>query len=209
MTRSEVQVPHRPPIRGVLCLVYCLKVMSVYFVRHGESLANKEGFLAGQMDTPITSKGLDQARAAGEALRLSDVRIDRIISSPLKRAHETAIEIARLINYPIDNITIDNDLMERNMGTFQGQPIASKSLMNKMFDNEQEGHGIETLSMLRRRAQNVLNAIDQSDENILLVSHNGLGRSLVSVIHGVDFHHTKRLPNAKVIDLQDNNLVDL
>ncbi len=70
----------------------------IYFVRHGESQNNVEGVFAGQRnDSQLTEKGKKQARAAGKEFQDKRVRIDRIISSPLKRALGTAEIIADII----------------------------------------------------------------------------------------------------------------
>lgn len=65
----------------------------VILVRHGQSLANAEGFFAGQTDIPLTQLGLRQAERTADYLR--DRRIDRIYSSDLMRSMQTAEPTAR------------------------------------------------------------------------------------------------------------------
>ena len=62
-----------------------------YFIRHGESTSNATpGFAAGvDFDSPLTSKGLEQARLLGQRLKAEDVRFDRVYSSSLTRAVQT------------------------------------------------------------------------------------------------------------------------
>ncbi len=57
-------------------------------LRHGESVANADNWLAGQIDTPLTPRGEAQADAAGAAL--VDVELGLIVSSDLRRARDTA-----------------------------------------------------------------------------------------------------------------------
>lgn len=66
----------------------------VIMVRHGESFGNAEKFFAGQTDIPLTEKGLAQAERTGTYL--SGRKIDRIYSSDLMRAMQTAEPTARL-----------------------------------------------------------------------------------------------------------------
>jgi len=58
----------------------------IYFVRHGESEANLKGVFAGQQENSILSeKGKIQAKETANKIKLEGIKIDLIISSPLKR----------------------------------------------------------------------------------------------------------------------------
>ncbi len=57
-------------------------------LRHGESVANADNWLAGQVDTPLTERGRAQADQAGRDL--AGFAIGRVVSSDLSRARETA-----------------------------------------------------------------------------------------------------------------------
>ncbi len=65
----------------------------IYLVRHGQSRYNKAGFFARLVhpmrDPRLTSFGRQQARLA--ACNLSGIKFDHVISSPLRRAEETAL----------------------------------------------------------------------------------------------------------------------
>ena len=62
--------------------------MKIYLIRHGETDWNKLRRLQGQADIPLNEFGRQLARETDPALR--DVPFDRIYTSPLKRARETA-----------------------------------------------------------------------------------------------------------------------
>ncbi len=67
---------------------------TVLLVRHGESEANAGGWYSGHVDVALTPRGLAQAeRLVG---LLADAPIDRILSSDLRRAYETAVPVARV-----------------------------------------------------------------------------------------------------------------
>ena len=67
---------------------------AIWFLRHGESVANAAGRFAGQGDdSPLTEKGRTQARQA--AHRLPD-GLTWIVSSPLRRARESATIVRRI-----------------------------------------------------------------------------------------------------------------
>lgn len=204
MTRSEVQVPHRPPLRGVFCLFFDILAysMPIYFIRHGESQANKDGIIAGQTESPLTPMGISQAREAGEKLKLSGLKIDMIVSSPLSRAYNTAVETARAIEYPLDKIVLDPLLKERHLGSLEGS-VANNNIqrMSAMSEEELMREGIETIPAITQRALEVLRQFEDVEDNILLVAHNGLGRGLLSAKHNIAFYDIQKLPNAQVIDL--------
>ncbi len=65
--------------------------MKVFMVRHGESQNNRDKLWMGWFDAPLTEKGREDAALVGTLL--TNVRFDRIFSSDLSRARNTA-EIA-------------------------------------------------------------------------------------------------------------------
>lgn len=91
----------------------------LYFIRHGQSVLNLEETYAGQLDTPLTDYGREQAKIAGMETAL--IGIDIIISSPLSRAYETAQIVAREIGYPEHDIITYDLLKERSLGSLQGK----------------------------------------------------------------------------------------
>src|SRR5688572_566464 len=88
---------------------------SFYFLRHGETDWNVEGRVQGHTDTPLNENGRAQARAAIYILKKH--KIDRIVSSTLNRAFETAQIVNAVLNLPIET---DERLCERNFGVYEG-----------------------------------------------------------------------------------------
>lgn len=68
---------------------------TLYFTRHGETVWNVENKICGMTDSPLTERGRQQARKLGEAVKASGVHIDEILYSPLSRAADTAMAIAK------------------------------------------------------------------------------------------------------------------
>ena len=90
----------------------------IYFVRHGESEANQRGIFAGQKeDSVLTEKGKEQARATAQEIENENLKIDKIVSSPLKRTKETAEIIAKEIGFDVLKIYFDNRVIEYDMGS--------------------------------------------------------------------------------------------
>ena len=62
----------------------------IYFVRHGQTEWNKIGRMQGRIDIELNNEGKQQAMIVRE--KLKGVKFDKVFSSPLKRAVETAEE---------------------------------------------------------------------------------------------------------------------
>jgi probable phosphoglycerate mutase len=75
--------------------------MTVYVVRHGEAVGNREGRFLGQVDPPLTEAGCEQAHKQGAALK--GLGIARILSSDLVRAVATASIIGEALDLPVES----------------------------------------------------------------------------------------------------------
>ena len=90
-----------------------------YFLRHGQTDWNVRRLAQGTADIALNSTGLDEAARA--AVELRDIgRIDAIVSSPLRRALQTATIVAETLGLPVQT---DDTLAECDFGVEQGQPI--------------------------------------------------------------------------------------
>ena len=63
---------------------------TIYFVRHGQTDANKARIFSGQIDTPLNDTGRLQVLDTCKRIQELQLKWDVIISSPLSRAYETA-----------------------------------------------------------------------------------------------------------------------
>src|SRR6266545_2754570 len=87
-------------------------------LRHGESQWNLENRFTGWVDVPLSPKGEQEARAAGE--KLAGTTFDRAYTSVLKRAIDTlaiALDVIGQTGLPIEK---DKALNERMYGELQG-----------------------------------------------------------------------------------------
>ncbi len=84
-------------------------------IRHGETLWNTERRMQGQLDSPLTERGVWQACRLGERLR--GVAFAALYSSDLPRARLTAQRIAEVTGHAIID---DARLRERHFGLFEG-----------------------------------------------------------------------------------------
>ena len=169
----------------------------IYFIRHGESEANVKKVFAGQKDDSLlTDEGRQQAKAtAGEIIK-EGIKIDKIFSSPLKRAYETAEIIAKEIGFDTSNIITEKRIMEYDMGSLSGTPwhtISSSILIS--------AENTEDTEKFRSRVCSCVEELSKIPENILLVSHAGVGRVLETVREGIDpnlFYDLPAYKNASI-----------
>ena len=87
-------------------------------IRHGESQWNLENRFTGWVDVPLTEKGREEARGAGEKLR--DIRFDKAYTSVLQRAIETLEILLEVIGQERIPVERDPALNERHYGDLQG-----------------------------------------------------------------------------------------
>ena len=91
-------------------------MLTLLLTRHGQAAAG-DVMLGGQLDLELTAEGRKEAEAL--ARRLSGVRVDRIVSSPMLRALETAQTIAT--GRPVE---VDERLRELDYGRWEGLTYA-------------------------------------------------------------------------------------
>ncbi|HPU40466.1 MAG TPA: histidine phosphatase family protein [Microthrixaceae bacterium] len=90
---------------------------SLVVVRHGRTAANAQGLLLGRLDVELDPLGRAQVRALAAAVRATSAPIVAVVSSPLRRAVETA----ESFGLPV---TIDERFIEVDYGAFDGTPVA-------------------------------------------------------------------------------------
>ena len=110
--------------------------MELYVARHGETEFNLERRIQGSgKDSPLTQKGIDQARALGKSL--DGISFDAVYSSPSKRATDTVAIAFGGKHTPI----LDPRLKEIGMGAMEGMvwedaaelyPKSTNSLINPL-----------------------------------------------------------------------------
>jgi len=105
----------------------------IVFLRHGESVWNKEQIFTGWTDIGLSELGRQQAREAGRKLKDNNFIFDRGFTSYLKRTKETMALVLEEMNLSIP-VVADWRLNERHYGNLQG---LNKEEMAKKFGAEQ------------------------------------------------------------------------
>lgn len=120
---SQVAVRNSSTISPTASKFAPMKV-DLYFVRHGETEANRDNILQGHCDFPLTDKGLKQCEQVGEALR--SVRWNKVFSSDLPRTLRTSeILLSKSETYDAggtERLVADVLLREMNFGVKEMLP---------------------------------------------------------------------------------------
>ena len=169
--------------------------MKLILVRHGQTLWNREKRAQGLSDIELSNRG--RAQADSLARSLQDQRIHAIISSPLKRALQTAGAINRFHHLPIEP---EENLMELNMGDFEG--IAFDEMMKNHGDFLKRWAedpasvvmpGGESLAELQVRAWGAVERIIVNPGTTLLAAHNFTIMTILCKIKGLDLSHIRQV----------------
>jgi broad specificity phosphatase PhoE len=166
----------------------------LYFCRHGEAEFNAQARWAGSTETPLTPKGVKQAKHAGNEAKA--LQIDYIIASPLSRAYDTAKIIAKAIGYPIDQIDVNSLLVERHFGSLEAQPWEPDFDMDGIADAEPADSVAERARLTLKHLETIPAA------NILIVSHGHFGRVFRHELHPeIPLRPSPKFPNGEIIQL--------
>ncbi|MFA6436613.1 MAG: histidine phosphatase family protein [Candidatus Paceibacterota bacterium] len=169
----------------------------IYFVRHGLSEANVKRVFAGQKDDSLlTEEGREQAKKTGKKIVEEEINIDRIISSPSKRALETAEIIAKELKFNLSKIIKDDRINEFDMGSLSGTPWREDFPL--LLASAKNAEDPQTF---RDRVYACVKELSELSGNTLVVSHAGVGRILETIKQGKDaksFYGLPPYPNASV-----------
>ncbi|MBO7150471.1 MAG: histidine phosphatase family protein [Clostridia bacterium] len=156
--------------------------MRIYVIRHGESENNLAKKWSGWYDTPLTQKGVEDARAAGEVIR--NVRFDKIYSSDLSRAMHTAKTAIPNCEYESSPL-----LREINVGSLANQPYkeTGEKVAAQAFANGYEAFGGESNEHFFGRVVRFANELEASGyKNVAVFTHAGWLRKMLSFVMGLD-----------------------
>jgi glucosyl-3-phosphoglycerate phosphatase len=175
MTRCKTNPKHRPHARILL-------------VRHGRTRWNVERRRQGREDIPLDNVGRSSADAL--SVLLAAEAIDAIYSSPLSRVRDTAEPTAVAHDLPI---TIDDDLLELDFGTFSGTSRMDAKVRLRKDYLRTPLPGGESLADAWQRAERFMSRIKpelMTGRTLLIVSHKRLNRLLLGVLQGRSLEET-------------------
>jgi broad specificity phosphatase PhoE len=146
----------------------------VFLVRHGRTALNAAGLLRGRLDPPLDEVGYVEAVELAQAL--SYLRPVRILTSPLRRAVQTARPLGlRAGTRPM----IDARLADRDYGSWAGEDEAA---VVQRWGSLDDAPGVEAAAAVVERALAVLDEqVPHVDAGpVVLVAHEAVNRLLLA-----------------------------
>ena len=173
----------------------------IYIVRHGQTDWNLEGRYAGRIDVPLNDKGIEQANIIKE--ELSNIEFDKVFSSPLIRAYETAQIICN------NKIIKDDRIIERCNGDLEGKLKTQITDIVDFNDPNEKKYNIESIIEFRDRIKSFFDEIITfyKKENILVVTHAGVAIYARCYFEGepIDNDYNKyKLKNCEIIKYKND-----
>ncbi len=174
--------------------------MKLYVVRHGQTIWNQEQKVQGRTDIPLNEEGIKEA---WNLKKLVDtLKIDLVITSPLKRAKQTA---QILVDKNI-KIIEDERIIERNWGKNEGKLLKDVDRV-KCWDVylNIEDNNIEKVQDFLDRISVFLEDIINTypDKNILVVTHSAVSRAIHYLIEKIPENGdltTMSVPNLQILE---------
>lgn len=144
----------------------------LYLIRHGETLFNLRKKTQGWCDSPLTDRGIAQAKAAKQYFESQKISFDGIYTSTSERAIDTANLITN------QAFTSIKGLKEWYFGTMEGEPEDLQKVPRKPGQLTHEDFfvqfGGESKEALQTRFKKTIHDIlDKNHESTLCVTHAG------------------------------------
>ncbi len=180
--------------------------MRLYLVRHGQTDWNVQKRAQGHTDRPLDKTGLLQAQRVGKAFL--DLPVERILSSDLQRAQQTAEQIACHTKVPLEVLP---GLRERGFGEWEGQNFAEIAIrfgfvadLKGVTRNEVTPPGGESFVEVWDRLVSVVANVRNRNENTAIVAHGGTCSLLTAMFldGDVSLSNAFRFSNASINEFE-------
>ncbi|WP_020612884.1 histidine phosphatase family protein [Sediminispirochaeta bajacaliforniensis] len=172
--------------------------MILYFIRHAESVANKKRILASRLPYHLTAEGKHDADLIASELK-RETSLDRIISSPLVRAVETAESFGKAFSLPIET---DDRLSEYDLGIFSGKGYDEVKTIESYESDPLNRwdwcpEGGESYAMIAARVKDFLHSVEElpANQKVLIVTHAVALRLIHAVLKHTLPHYPATFPN--------------
>ena len=144
----------------------------LYIIRHGKTEMNAKMLMQGRSDHPLNEAGIAQAEEAAGRFAEMGIKIDKVYTSPLVRALQTAERIA-----PDAELVVDDRLIEMDYGPYEGMDLRNPApeVIDFFMDfvNVPAPAGMEPLPAVVERLGDFLEEIADEAErgNVLISTH--------------------------------------
>ncbi len=171
-------------------------MLTIYLLRHGQTAWNADNNrYCGRTDIPLTPKGIAQAEEVRR--QLEGVHFERVYSSPLQRAYDTACIASGV------EVIKDDRLIEANFGTWETKTkeefiAENRSLWSNWLNDPsiyRAGGTGETGAEIVARVDAFFRSLQQTyqDGNVMVVGHNGINRLYLAYKLGMPLRNYRQL----------------
>ena len=179
-------------------------MLSLYFLRHGETVFSREDRFCGQIDVPLTDDGRRMAAAFSKAY--GDLPWRAIVTSMRARTYETALPLAARTGLPIRrDARLDEMFFGRWQGLSKRELAACDAERYALWSrNPADGPpGGELPAAVAVRAEAAIADLrrDPGDGHVLVVSHKAVIRILLCRLLAVDLSRYRELFQCPVASL--------
>lgn len=173
----------------------------LYILRHGQTEFNVKKLVQGRCDSPLTDLGRHQAQTAAAWLKAHGVVPDKVVSSPLGRAMDTAQLVATELLGADAAAEPCKGIIERCYGTFEEGP--HDALPTDVWDPGEDlvPFGGEGSRALQERMVDTLTNLMGAEgiETLLAVSHGSASRQFIKAAAPEGFELPAKLPNCAIM----------
>ena len=161
----------------------------IYLLRHGE---DDETYIGGHSDVALTNDGIVQIQKVANELKNSNYKIDRIVSSDIKRARQTTEIVNNDLNLPVEYTEM---LRELNKGKLNGMLVTKANILYPEYEDltdinlvYPDGESMITFYERIKRDVDKILALDNS----LIVTHRGVINMLYFILNNMEPNMDKK-----------------
>lgn len=160
--------------------------MKIWLVRHGEAMDDVRDEYGGWHDPELSPKGLLGAEVTAETLKSKGIEVELILSSPLKRARQTADIIAKKFGMVVEEVVY---LKERNSygllcGLNKKEAKGKYPELVAAYDEGRPVLGYEEYEFFVERVRELIKYLGKLDKNVLAVSHGKVMTTILTELIG-------------------------
>ncbi len=181
--------------------------MKIYFVRHGEAMDDIRDEYGGWHDPELSEKGINQAKEAANKLKLSGIMVNKVLSSPLVRATQTAQYFSEEFRVPVEKCVY---LKERNTygllcGVNKTEAKEKYPELVAAYDEGKEVLGYEDYDFFVKRMRALIEYLGKINQDMIAVTH---GKMLGAILTEIIGKKPNKIGDSCVIemDLVNGNL---
>jgi len=191
--------------------------LTLYFSRHGETEANLAKRFSGKKNTPLTTRGREQAHEIGLVLKreLGEAPTIAMVASPLQRARTTMEIVRETLGLPREGYGTDPRIQEIDLGQWDQLTDAEARALDPAYYDRRvvdkwdvPALGGENYAQVAARLTDFIGGLTQ---DTFMVSHGAATRILRGLFAGLDAAHMSALdePQGVVFRVQGGKVVQL